>query len=66
MVRLQIRYTVHPTEEKLYALSAVEALKRMKEDTLTAEQYVTSLIERANKRDGVVRGWTYRSKLVDC
>ncbi|KAI1215178.1 amidase signature enzyme [Annulohypoxylon truncatum] len=44
---------------KPYLLTAVEVLNLLKSNTITVEEYVSSLLERIQERDSIVKAWTY-------
>ena len=42
-----------------YHLTATQALKLMKDGSLSVENYAKSLLERINARDEVVKAWAF-------
>ncbi|KAI1458974.1 amidase signature enzyme [Annulohypoxylon moriforme] len=44
---------------KPYVLTAIEVLNLLKTNTITVEEYASSLLERIKDRDSVVKAWAY-------
>ncbi|KAI1089481.1 amidase signature enzyme [Rostrohypoxylon terebratum] len=45
--------------DKPYLLTAVEALNLLKSNSISVEEYVSSLLRRIRERDNVVKAWAY-------
>lgn len=44
---------------KLYLLTAVEVLNLLKSNSISVEEYASSLLGRIRERDSVVKAWAY-------
>ncbi|KAI0884184.1 amidase signature enzyme [Annulohypoxylon maeteangense] len=44
---------------KPYVLTAIEVLNLLKSNTITVEDYASSLLERIKERDSIVQAWAY-------
>ena len=44
---------------RLYLLTASQALDLLKNNTITVEEYARSLLSRIKERDGIVKAWAY-------
>jgi len=43
----------------LHSLTASQALQLLRSDTITAEEYARSLLERVQERDGTIKAWAF-------
>lgn len=49
-----------------YRLTATQVLELLKNNTLTAEAYARSLLDRIQARDSTVKAWAYVGKPTPC
>ncbi|KAM0266794.1 hypothetical protein ACHAPA_006571 [Fusarium lateritium] len=52
-------HKILPEDMELWKLTATQALKRLRLQELTVEQYASSLLKRISQRDDDVRAWSY-------
>ena len=53
-----------PIKQPLYALDASEIRDLLRSNSITVEDYARSLLSRIEKRDHIVKAWTYLGTLA--
>jgi hypothetical protein len=48
----------------LHRLTATEVLGRIKDDEISVVTYARDLLDRIDKRDGIVKAWVYLGELL--